>query len=306
MGVISEPQPEHGVDVDHEGLARPDLPSGRGRAGAEGVSRAVPARDLVSAGEGPLPLASRLPHGVRGDAGDLRLRHPAIAPVPERLEDGLVAHVHDPGGLPEAVDGSLVLDHGESVDERVGVDEFGSRKRRAEPLVLVVGQVAFGKVVGHSVFDSQLPRPPAQQLADVLGDLVDLVHAAEGSEAANALRIEPGIVAHPSGVDREGEDHRQPLARNHHEGPPGAEGVDRPGESPQPRSQVDVEALPLHLRLDGPDASREVDEVGVPIGLLRRHGRFPPMSNACLLRARMLARGGEPAPLPSCPAGIGV
>ena len=223
--MVAQAEHEHGVDVDHERLAGPELAPGGRRAGAAGEPRAVARGDLVAAGERPLPLAPGLAHGQGGQAGDLGLGQALPAAAAQGLEDGLVPDVDDPRGLAEAGDRPGVLDERQPVDEIVGVDELAAGEGVAEALVLVVGQVAFGQVVGHSALDPDAALPALEQVLEEIGDELDLVLAAHGGEAEDVVLVEPGLVGDAGGVDDEGEGGRQALGRDDDEAPPGTEGV---------------------------------------------------------------------------------
>ena len=150
MGVVAQPQLEHGVQVYHEGLAGLQRPPGSRRARAGGQPGAIPGGDLVAAGEGPLPLAPCLAHGVRRQPGDLGLGHALVAAVHDGVVDGLVAHVDDAGGLAEVVDRALVRDQRQAIHDVVGVDEPGTGQGSRQAFVLVLCQVALGEVGGHA------------------------------------------------------------------------------------------------------------------------------------------------------------
>ncbi len=226
--VVPQAEHEHGVDVDHERLAGPELASGGRRAGAAGEPRPVARGDLVAAGERPFPLAPGLAHGQGGQAGDLRLGQALPAAAAQGLEDGPVSDVDDPRGLAEAGDRPGVFDEREPVDEIVGIDELAAGEGIAEALELVVGQVAFGEVVGHPALDPDPAFPALEQVLEEIGDELDLVLAAHRGEPENPVLSDPGLVRDAGGVDDESESGRQALGRDNDEAPPGTKRADGP------------------------------------------------------------------------------
>ena len=140
----------------------------------------------------------------------MRPFHP---PCAQGLENGLVPDVDDPRSFPEAVDGAPVFDERQAVDEIVGVDQLRAGKRVTEALELVVGQVAFRQVVGHSALDPDPAFPALEQVLDVFGDELDLVLAAHRSETKDAVLADPGLVRDAGGVDDEGEGGGHALAQ---------------------------------------------------------------------------------------------
>ena len=77
VGVVAQPQLEHGVQVHKKRFARLQLTSRGRRAGSRRQAGPVSRCDLVAAGEGPLPLAARFAHGMGRQPGELGLGFPA-------------------------------------------------------------------------------------------------------------------------------------------------------------------------------------------------------------------------------------
>ena len=112
------------------------------------------------------------------EAGHLGLAHAPVATVLDRLVDGPVPGVDDARRFPEAVDRARVLDHGQPVHDRVGIDQLGIGKGRLELLVLVQGdrqavEVLAVLVVVVLVVRDGRQRGKAQVVVDLQAGAVD-------------------------------------------------------------------------------------------------------------------------------------
>ena len=230
---------------------------------AAGQTGAVTAGNLVAAGERPLPFAAGLAHGIGGQTSNLGFGHPLPAPVLKGVPHRLVPDIDNARCFPEPVDRALVLDGGQGVHDRVGIDQFTARQGFAVALIFIVRQVALRQVVGHAAFDAHPPLFAGQQVLDKVGNQLDLILAAHGGKAEDMLLVQPGIIGHTGRIDHKGKGRGQAFGRNHHKTAPGTEGIQGPGQRAQPGAQVDIDIFLCHLRLDGANAGRKINIIGI-------------------------------------------
>ena len=95
MGMITQSELEHGMDINHQRFTRLYFFPCCRSTGAARQPGPVTTGDLVSPREGPFPLTAGLSHGIGGKAGDLRFRHSPVPAVDKGLIHRLMPHIDD-------------------------------------------------------------------------------------------------------------------------------------------------------------------------------------------------------------------